>query len=107
MNDEKKQIAEHLELTPEEIRELDEISSDKDGVKTALRVAQNYAANALSRLRRKEKKWWKDVMQKRGVPLHSHYVAEIDHTIPHIREATEQEKMAPRDAIEGWLDKNT
>lgn len=46
-------------LTPEEIKEIDEISRDTNAIKETLNIALTYHANAISRINEKKMNWWK------------------------------------------------
>lgn len=49
------------ELTPKQIKEIDEIMLDKNVTDNTLNVALNYHSNRMNSLIKKEKEWWDDV----------------------------------------------
>lgn len=62
------------DLTADEIKEIDEIRADTEGVEKALRVATNYAANRYAQLYKDEKDWWEKLAAKHGLDLkNKHY----------------------------------
>jgi hypothetical protein len=60
---EKKVYNETATLTAEEIYEIENISNDKAGARSALRVALNFHSNVTAVILNKERKWWKTIMR--------------------------------------------
>jgi hypothetical protein len=50
-------------LTAKQIREIDNISADKDAMKRTLEVAINYHSNRLNAIIKDERAWWDDIAE--------------------------------------------
>lgn len=77
-------------LTPEEIREMEEIYRDKTSVDDVLAIAMNYAANRLTKLRELETAWWDKVVAVRGLPNDPRYRVDCKGPIVRIEKTGEK-----------------
>jgi hypothetical protein len=81
-----------IELTPKQIKEIDEIRMDKDANNQTLNIALSYHSNRQTRIRKKEKAWWDDMIQTHDLDPSTQWMVDFKSPVLHIREADEDEK---------------
>lgn len=60
-----------IPLTAQQLKNIDEIALDKEVNDKTLRTALQYHSNNANRLRKEEKKFWRELADTHGLDLHN------------------------------------
>lgn len=80
-----------IELTPKQLKEIDEIHLDKAAADSTLNIALTYHSNRLNTIRKQEKDWWEDLMEIYNLDRNKTWMIDKSASIIHIREKTEDD----------------
>lgn len=80
-----------IELTPKQLKEIDEISHDKSAADQTLKIALNYHSNRYNTIRKQECAWWDEIVQAHNLDRSKEWMLDRHSPIVHIREKTEDD----------------
>ena len=84
-------ISEEMELTPEEIKTMDEIFFDKQAAEKTLEIALQFHSNLCNKNSKQYKKFWNDLLKCRQLNNDTSWIIDTKHRCPFLREKKEDD----------------